>query len=194
MTAAADLRIDPERAALLVVDVQEKLWAVMDQAERAAMARNLGILIGAAHVLHMPVIVSEQYRKGLGATIPEVEAALAAAPGLALHRLEKMTFSCAAAPAFDAIKDLLWTKASWIVAGMETHICVYQTARDLVARGVKVHVAADAVISRTAANRQVGLGLIERAGGVISSTETVVFDALVRAGSDEFRAISRLVR
>jgi nicotinamidase-related amidase len=193
MSVAADLRIERERAALLVVDVQEKLWAVMDATERAAVARNLGILVGAAHLLRMPVIVSEQYRKGLGPTIPEVEAAVAV-PGLALHRLEKTCFSCAEAPAFDAIKDLLWTKASWIVAGMETHICVYQTARDLVARGVKVHVPADAVISRTAANRAIGLGLIERAGGVVTSTETVVFDALVRAGSEEFRAISRLVR
>ena len=82
----------------------------------------------------------------------------------------------------------------WILCGMETHVCVYQSARDLVARGWAAHVCADAVCSRTAANRELGLGLMARAGAIATSTEASVFDLLGRAGSDEFRALSRVIK
>ena len=186
-----DLALDPERAALLVIDVQERLYAVMDEAERGRMTRNILILVEAARRMKLPAVWSEQYPKGLGPTVPEVAAALAA-PGLEAHRLEKVEFSCAAAPGFAHISRTLG-RAQWIVCGIESHVCVYQTARDL-ADVSAVHVAADAVMSRTAANRAVGLELAARAGAVVTSTETVVFDLLHRAGTDEFRALSQLVK
>jgi nicotinamidase-related amidase len=186
------LRVDPDRAALLVVDVQERLWAAMAEADRAALLRNAGILVELARRLKLPIVVSEQYPKGLGPTVRELGDALAA-PGVDARRFEKLEFSCAAAPGFAALWDELG-RDQWIVVGMEAHICVYQTARDLASRAAAVHVPADAVISRTRENRAIGLELIAAAGGVVTSTETVVFDALARAGSDDFRALSKLVR
>lgn len=182
------LRIDPVRTALLVIDVQERLWAVMDAAERAAVAKHIGILGALASRLHLPTVLSEQNPRGLGPTVPEIAAAFPDA-----RRLEKMEFSCVSAASFAPVFEEL-ARPTWIVCGMETHVCVYLTARDLAARGVTVHVPVDAVLSRTARNKQVGLDLIRTAGGVLTSTETVVFDALAVSGTDDFRALSRLVK
>jgi nicotinamidase-related amidase len=186
------LRLDPARAALLVVDVQERLWEVMPAEDRAMCARNLKILVELARRLHIPVVLSEQYPKGLGPTVAEIAEAVAA-PGVELHRMEKVEFSCAAAPSFAPLWDEL-RREQWIIAGMESHVCVYQTVRDLVERGAAVQLVADAVISRTRDNRAIGLDLAAKAGGIVTSTETVVFDALHRAGSEEFKALSKLVR
>ena len=186
----AELRLDPARAALLVIDVQERLWSAMPEDDRATCARNLGILIELARRLGMPVVQSEQYPTGLGPTVAPVAAQLAE---VAPRRLEKVEFSCAAAPGFEAIWDELG-RPQWIVAGMEAHVCVYQTVRDLAARGATVHVPIDAVISRTRENRMIGLDLARAAGAVLTSTETVAFDALGRAGTGDFRAMSKLIK
>lgn len=180
-----------ERAALLVVDIQERLLPAMQSDDVARVLRNTGILIEAAHRLGLPIVVSEQYPRGLGPTAKQVEDMLAQASGV--HRFEKLEFSSAAAPAFAPIAEQL-RRDQWILCGMETHVCVYQTARDLAARGSAVHVCIDAVCSRTAQNWQLGGALIERAGGVVTSTETTVFDLLHRAGSDEFRALSKAIK
>ena len=110
-----------------------------------------------------------------------------------MHRFDKLEFSTAAAPEFAALAPQL-ARDQWIVCGMETHVCVYQTARDLVARGYATHVCADAVASRTAMNREIGLGLMHRAGAILSSAEACVFDLLGRAGSDDFRALSKVLK
>jgi len=181
------------RAALLVVDIQDRLLAAMPEAALAEVMRNTQILITAAAQLGLPIVVSQQYPKGLGATAQPIEDALAAAP--AVHRFDKLEFSAAAAPAFAALAAQgALGRDQWIVCGMESHVCVYQTARDLVARGWDVHVCADAVCSRAAANRELGLGLMARAGAIATSTESTVFDLLGRAGSDEFRALSRVIK
>jgi len=185
-----DLRLDPAKAALLVVDVQDRLWPVMDAAGRDRVMQNLHILIETARRLRLPAVWSEQYPKGLGTTVPELASALTS---LDAQRLEKVDFSCAAAPGFAAIAENVG-RSQWIVAGIEAHVCVYQTARDLAAAGATVHVPADAVTSRSAANRAVGLDLMSRAGAVVTSTEVVVFDLLQRAGSEDFRALSKLIR
>src|SRR5207237_4029730 len=125
--------------------------------------------------------VSQQYPKGLGPTLPAIEEALAGAPKL--HRFDKLEFSAAACPAFAALSPTL-ARDQWIVCGMEAHVCVYQTARGLVARGHDVHVVLDAICSRTEGNWKVARGLIARTGAIATSTETVVFDLLERAGSD----------
>jgi len=179
------------RAALLVVDIQDRLVPVMPEAGRADVLRNTAILIAAADRLGLPIVVSQQYPRGLGPTIQPVEDALAAAR--LVHRFDKLEFSAASAPAFAALGPAL-ARDQWIVCGMETHVCVYQTARDLVARGWAAHVCADAVCSRTEQNRELGLRLMERAGAIITSTEVCVFDLLGRAGSDEFRALSKVIK
>ena len=179
------------RAALLVVDIQDRLLPAMPATALADDLRNSVLLIAAADRLGLPIVVSQQYPRGLGATAQPIEDALTAARGV--HRFDKLEFSAAAAPAFGALAPALG-RDQWIVCGMETHVCVYQTARDLVARGWDVQVCADAVCSRTPANRELGLGLIGRAGALIAPTETCVFDLLGRAGSDEFRALSRMIK
>jgi nicotinamidase-related amidase len=187
-----DLRIDRQRAALLLVDFQERLAAVMAPGEVAACERNIFLLFELARQLDFPVVVSEQYPKGLGPTIAGLKACLAQ-PGLRVERVEKLEFSCADSPAFVETYRKL-RRDQWIVVGMEAHVCVYQTARDLVGLGARVHVPADAVLSRAPANVRVGLDLCRQAGATVTGTETVVFDALRKAGTDEFRALSRLLK
>jgi len=184
------------RAALLVVDIQDRLIPAMPEPARDQLLRNTAILIEAAHRLGLPIVVSQQYPKGLGPTVQAIEDALAAAQGAApsgsmtrgvaaknggaaVHRFDKHEFSAAASPEFAALLPKLG-RDQWIVCGMEAHVCVYQTARALVGRGYQVHVCADAVASRTKLNWKIGLGLVERAGAIVSSTEVCVFDLLGR--------------
>jgi len=190
-----DLRIDPKRAVLLVVDVQERLAAAMNPEDREQVERNITTLIETARRLGFPVVLSEQYKKGLGATVKPIEDALAQ-PGLEVERFEKLEFACTESPAFAPVFEAKRAarRDQWIVTGMETHICVYQTVRGLAARGVDVQVPRDAVLSRTKDNRAVGLDLCEKAGAAVTVTETVVFDALGKAGSDDFKALSKLIK
>jgi nicotinamidase-related amidase len=187
-----DLRIDRERVALLLVDFQERLAGVMAPGDVAACERNIVLLLELARQLRLPVVVSEQYPKGLGPTVPVLRAALSQ-PGLTVDKVEKIEFSCTDAPAFLDLHRRL-RRDQWIVVGMEAHVCVYQTARGLVGMGARVHVPADGVISRAPANARIGLELCARAGAAVTTTETVVFDALRRAGTDEFRVLSRMVK
>lgn len=186
------LSIDRGRAALLIIDVQERLSAAMPADVAAKAVRNIGVLIEMARRFSMPVVVSQQYPKGLGPTVAAIESILGELP--ALHRFDKIEFGCAAAPAFVEVREALGNDRQWIVTGMETHVCVYQTVRQLVAAGDRVHVMRDAVVSRTKENWKVGLGLMAHAGAVISSTETVLFDVLERAGSDHFKELSKLIK
>lgn len=187
------LGLSRSRTALLVVDIQDRLLPAMPADALADVMKNTAILIQAADRLELPIVVSQQYPKGLGPTNEKIEAALAAADSARIHRFDKLEFSSAAAPAFAPIASSLG-RDQWLICGMETHVCVYQTARDLVARGWAVHVCADAVCSRTPGNYQVGLGLMDKAGAIITSTEASVFDLLHRAGSDEFRALSKVIK
>jgi len=188
----SDLRIDPSRAAFLFVDIQERLHSAMAEPARKAIERNVPVLAEVARRFDIPVVVSEQYPKGLGPTIDLVQQSVAEL-GDGLHRFEKLDFSVCATDEFSRIWDELG-RDQWIVAGMETHVCVYQSVRGLIRRGATVHVPRDTVASRTLENLDVGLGLIERSGGAVTSTEVVVFDVLRRAGGDDFKALSRLIR
>jgi nicotinamidase-related amidase len=188
-----DAALAPERAALLVVDVQDKLAAAMPPEAMNALVRNLGVLCEAARRFGIPVVVSEQYPRGLGRTVAGVEQALVGLAAGQLHRFDKVEFSVCAAPGFGPVEASLDGRDQWIVTGMEAHICVYQSARALRAGGAAVHVVRDAVVSRTAENLDTGLALIDRTGALITSTEVVVFDLLQRAGSDDFKALSRLI-
>jgi nicotinamidase-related amidase len=186
------LKIDPKQSALLVIDVQDRLAAAMAGPIRERCQKNVLVLLELARRSGMPVVVSEQYPKGLGPTLAPIAETLAS-EGLEVHRFEKVEFGCPDAPGFAPIWNEL-RREQWILTGMEAHVCVYQTARSLIERGAAVQVVRDAVASRTPENLAVGLDLIERAGGVVTSTETVVFDVLGRAGTEDFKALSKLVK
>jgi nicotinamidase-related amidase len=150
------------------------------------------ILCHAAGRLGLPVVQSEQYPKGLGPTVPPVRDALAPL-GEAVRRFEKNTFSCAPAAALqEALKST--GRTQWIVCGMEAHVCVFQTVRDLCLRGLTVHVAQDAIVSRRKDAFETALELMRSAGAVITNTETILFDLLGCAGTDEFKFVSKLVK
>lgn len=183
-------RLDPRTTLLLVVDVQEKLAAAMPDDARLTLVDNTGILLEVAKLLGVKVVASEQYPKGLGPTVPALAEKLSA---LDVTPMPKLTFdACSDLAIARAISD--FAPRSVIVVGMESHICVFQTARELVKRGYATHVVADAVTSRREENRQLGISLSERAGAIITSTETVAFDLLGRAGTDAFKAVTRLIR
>lgn len=186
-----NLALSRTRAALFVVDLQERLVPAMPEEIGARVVKNTLILVEAAARLGLPIVVSQQYPKGLGPTVQPLLDALASAP--TVHRFDKLEFSAAAAPAFTALAPKLG-RDQWILTGMEAHVCVYQTARDLAARGHTVHVVRDAVSSRVKSNWRTGLDLIERAGAIPTSTEVCVFDLLGRAGTDEFKALSKVIK
>jgi nicotinamidase-related amidase len=171
-------------ATLLVVDVQERINAVM--VDQAHLPR-IEALIDACTALGVPVVATEQYPKGLGATVPSLAGRLPAAP------VVKDTFSCAREPASRAaVADT--GRRQVIVTGIEAHVCVLQTVLDLMASGLQVHVPHDAVNSRRFADREWALRRMAAAGAVVSATESALFELLERCGTDDFRAVSRMVK
>ncbi|HSD88283.1 MAG TPA: isochorismatase family protein [Kofleriaceae bacterium] len=182
------------RAGLLVVDMQERLGAAMHPEVLPQVLRNTSILIESAARLGLPIVVTQQYPKGLGPTVPAIDDALRAAAGsTAVHRFDKTIFAASTCEEFVALAPTL-KRDQWILTGMEAHVCVYQTARGILDRGHQAHVVADASCSRSKANWRIGMGLCERAGALITSTEVCVFDLLARAGTDDFKALSRLIK
>lgn len=179
MTAA---KLDPERAALVVIDVQEAFRKAIPGFD--AIASATATLIRGAEALDVPVLVTEQYPKGLGETVPEVADHLPEG----VTPIEKTVFSAAAADGFD-----LAGRNQAIVCGIETHVCVNQTVLDLLDRDVEVHVVADAVGSRSEENRALGLSKAERAGAWTTSVETALFELLGRAGGERFKSVQKLV-
>jgi nicotinamidase-related amidase len=175
------------QAALVLVDVQERLCTAMPAADLARLLKYARALLGAARELGLPVLATEQYPRGLGPTLPALRELLPAAP------LEKLHFSCAADPGFAAALRATG-RQQVVVAGMEAHVCVFLTARDLVGQGFDVHVCADAVASRTEEHRQRGLSLCAAAGAVVTTAETTLFDLLRQAGTQEFKKLAPLVR
>jgi nicotinamidase-related amidase len=186
-TTAADLALDRANALLLVVDVQERLVTAMPQGPLADLVKNARVLIRAARRLDIPVVATEQYPKGLGPTVASLRELLPADP------MTKLEFSCGASKEI-ARHILAAGRKQVIVAGMEAHVCVFQTVRDLLRGGFSVFIAEDAVLSRTEANRSVGLRLCEKAGAVLTSTETILFDLLGVAGTPEFKELTALIK
>lgn len=186
------LTLNPSQTALLVVDVQEKLMPAMHAPHAARLLACLDVLLEAARLFRLPVFATEQYPQGLGATVTTVRARLAALdPPVA--PVEKTVFS-AAAPA-EVARGLAASGArSVVVTGVESHVCVFQTARELRRRGFHVHVPFDAVASRDPQCRATALELLARNGISVTTTETVVFDLLGDAKSEHFRALSKMVR
>jgi nicotinamidase-related amidase len=188
------LTLSARRAVVAVIDVQEKLAAAMPEDVRTRLQHNLVILLEAARRFAVPVVVSEQYAKGLGPTMPRVAAAIEACGEV--HRLDKLEFSICDAAGFAPLAAQLRGagRDQWLVTGMEAHVCVWQSVRGLLRHDAAVHVLADAVCSRAKPSWRVGLDLAERAGAVVTTTEVVVFDLLQRAGTDDFKALSKLIK
>ena len=187
--STSKLSLDRSQALLLIVDVQERLGAAMRQPQFEQLLKNTRVLVESARTLGLPILITEQYPKGLGPTVPTVREVLPpeAAP------VSKLAFSCRAVP--EVAEQLhVSGRKQVIVTGMETHVCVFQTVRDLLADGFQPFVVRDAVLSRTEENHQVGLDLMKEAGATISSAETVVFDLLGQAGTPEFKRLSPLMK
>ena len=174
--------LDRERAALVVVDVQEAFRPAVIDFEQ--VAENTARLVQGARILGLPVVATEQYPKGLGRTVPEVAEHLDG-----IEPLEKVCFSAADADGFD-----LDERDQILVCGIESHVCVSQTAHGLLDEGLEVHVARDAVSSRTEENRELGLHKMETAGAIVTSVETALFELLGAAGSEEFKRVQGLVK
>jgi len=187
----AALQLDRGDTGLVLVDAQVKLAAAMPQAVLERVLRNWLVLIEMSARMRMPVAVSEQYPRGLGRVLPVLKEAVSKVMPPAVW-FEKVEFSAADAPLFQKLLD--GGRKNWIVCGMEAHICVFQTARALVARGYRVFVPVDGVVSRQKHNFRVGVSLMQQAGVVVTSTETLLFDLLGSAEGDEFRALSKLIR
>ena len=178
------MKLDRNRAALAVIDVQEGFRPAVLDFDR--VAASVATLVRGAQTLGLPVLVTEQYPKGLGATVPEVSEHLAG-----VVPMEKISFSAFEADGFYAA---LSERDQVLLCGIESHVCVNQTAEDLLAEGREVHVAQDAVTSRTAENRDLGLHKMERSGAVVTSVETALFELLRAAGTPEFKEIQGLIK
>jgi nicotinamidase-related amidase len=178
--------LDKDDAVLLIIDVQERLAAVMEQKDK--VAKNIQHLIELAKMVKMPVVVTEQYSKGLGGTVPELRSAISG-----YQPIEKISFdSCGQTGFLEELKK--HGRKTAVITGMETHICVLQTCLGLLRAGMNAHVVDDAVCSRTAENWRTGLELMRDAGAVVTCTETVLFQLLKVAGTEEFKKISQRIK
>ena len=185
LSGPAKYRLDRTDTALLVIDVQERLCTAMEPTALARMVDRTCAAIAGARALGLPIAVTEQYPKGLGRTVPQVQAALGGLPVV-----EKVAFSAA----LDEVLAQLQGRRRVLLAGMETHVCVFQTARDLAERGLTPYLLHDAVLSRTAGDREAGIALCREAGSVVTTVESALFDLLGKAGTPEFKRISAAVK
>lgn len=177
-----------EQSILVLIDIQERLAAAMPAGVRQRVIDQVGVLLTAANTLELPMMVTEQYPKGLGVTEPALKSQLAAD----VQPIEKTCFSCAKSPEFMAMLEKTQRKHV-ILTGMETHICVLQTALELQAAGYQVFVVEDAVSSRAKANQYNALYRMRQAGVIISTVESVLFEWLGDARHQHFKAIAKLI-
>ncbi len=177
--------LDRDDCILLVIDIQERLMAAMGRAEETIAAS--GRLIEGCSALQVPMLVTEQYPKGLGPTVPSMRSKLP--PG----RFEKLSFNCCREEGFlESLAEHGMRQV--LICGSEAHVCVLQTCMGLLEAGYNVHVASDAVCSRSDDDRDTAFQSMRQAGAVVSSTETALFQLLKAAGTEEFKTVSGLIR
>lgn len=181
-------RIERNKTALIIIDVQEALMKAMIPEIGKNIIRNLQVLITFAREMEIPILVTEQYPKGLGRTIPTIKNEL----GLTVP-IEKVSFSCCGVETFDERLSRLGRRQV-VLAGIEAHVCVLQTAIDLIQKEYEVHVVADGVCSRRKLDWEIALRWMERGGAMIVTTEIIVFQLLKEAGTEEFKRLSKLLR
>lgn len=200
------LKLDRNRSLIVVMDVQERLVAAMPDEYRGAAIDNVIRLVQGARLLGIPLLFTEQYPQGLGETIEPVAQALKEL-NPAPSPIQKVEFDgCTDARFMQQLEAMFehpaqassngngHAKNSVLLCGMETHICIYQTARSLVERGYAVHIATDATCSRRMDNHHVAQSLLKQLGAVVTSTEIALFDLLGRGDSADFKALIKLVR
>lgn len=175
--------LDAEQCALVVIDIQQKLLPPIFQKDQ--LVRNSQLLIRAAGILKIPAVISTQYAKGLGGTVPEIAALLPET-----EAIDKTLFSCFGSDAFcSLLKRLPGQRTTLLLCGMESHICVTQTALGALREGYLVHVASDAVSSRTEWNWKIGLERMRAAGAIISSTEMMIYELMRSSSSAAFKEL-----
>lgn len=177
---AARRLLAPEDCALAVIDIQERLLPAIFEKDR--LVRNAQLLVRLADILSLPVIVSTQYEKGLGRTIDEISMMLPK-----MKPVDKLEFGCFGNSDYCSMAGKLENRNTLLLCGMESHICVMQTALGALNQGLNVHVAADAVSSRTEMNWKIGLNRMQAAGAVISSTEMMIYELLGKSGTPAFK-------
>jgi nicotinamidase-related amidase len=175
--------LEADQCALIVVDMQEKLLPPIWEKER--LVRNVQLLIRLGGILKIPALVTTQYAKGLGNTVPEIASMLPDTPPI-----DKLMFSCFGSDVFcSLLKRLPGQRTTVLLCGMETHICVMQTAMGALREGYLVHVACDAVSSRTELNWRIGLDRMRSAGAILSSTEMMIYELLRASGVPAFKEL-----
>lgn len=184
---SVSFKADAALSQLVVIDMQSRLATAMSEEAMQAAVKHGSILIQTATLLGVPCILTEQYPKGLGHTLPALAGLLAN-----VQPVEKTAFSCLAESRFE--RQLTRDHSQIVLMGMEAHICVLQTALDLINRGKQVLIAEDAVISRSAANKANALARMRDAGCVIANTESIVFEWLGVAEGEAFKTVSKLIR
>lgn len=178
--------LDIHQCSLVVVDVQGKLAQLM--VDKETLFKNARILIQAAKILEIPILWCQQVPKALGPTVPEIAELLSDD-----EPIDKVSFSCCGDEQFNSRLDALARKQV-LLCGIETHVCIYQTAMDLLGQGREVTVVADAVSSRTAENRQIALDRLAAEGATMASTEMALFELLKTAKHPQFKPIAKLVK
>jgi nicotinamidase-related amidase len=184
---AARRPLRPEECVLAVIDIQEKLLPAIFEKDR--IVRNAQLLVRLANILSLPVIVSRQYVKGLGETIAEISSLVPNA-----KTVDKLEFGCFGNGEYCSTVASLANRNTLLLCGIEAHICVMQTALGALNQGLNVHVAADAVSSRTEMNWKIGLNRMQAAGAVISSTEMMTYELLVKSGTPAFKDILKYLK
>ena len=178
--------LNVESTALILIDFQERLFPAMYEKEK--LLRNVVRLIQGAKVLEIPIILTEQYPRGLGPTIPEIKTLV---PDI--KPIEKVCFNCGDEGAFDKALETLKRKQV-LIAGIEAHICVYQTALALARAGYEVQVVGDGVSSREPENKLAALSRMSAAGIGVTTMEMALFELLKAAQGDKFKQISAIVK
>jgi len=181
-------RIEREKAVLIIVDVQDVLMGKMNQAVGETVIRNIRVLLAFAKEMAIPILVTEQYPKGLGKTVPEIKMELES-----ILPIEKVSFSCCGVEMFNNQLNQSGRKQV-LLTGIETHVCVLQTAEDLIRKNYSVYAVADAVCSRRKLDWKMGLRWMEKKGAMIPTAEIIAFQLLKEAGTEEFRRLSELLK
>jgi nicotinamidase-related amidase len=188
LTAVARRPLEAEQCALVVVDIQEKLLPPIFNKE--SLVKNSQLLIRLAKILSIPVVVTTQYSKGLGSTVPEIASLLTDVPAI-----DKLEFGCFGSGQFRSkLKELPGNRNTVLLCGMESHICVMQTALGALNEGYLVHVVSDAVGSRAEWNWKIGLDRMKAAGAVISSTEMMMYELLRCSGTPQFKELLQYLK
>jgi nicotinamidase-related amidase len=180
------MRIPKDKTAGLVIDIQERLFPFISENEK--LVKNVPVLIEGLKVLEIPIFVTEQYVKGLGETIATIARATEGIP-----RTEKMAFSCCDEPSFME-KLALSGRDHVVIAGIESHVCVLQTTLDLLANGFHPVVVEDCISSRRLNDKTVAIERMRKAGAIITTYESILFELLRYSGTEQFKAISKLVK